>query len=103
MTLTSDTGMQFSGVAASPTVMAMAPGEYDYLSEGSLLLFPAGEFILKFPEARDNVGLTDGPDLYNRVAIIGCSAEQLSEAILKNELSVELFRPTRLYSSIQPE
>lgn len=96
-------GIQFDGAAASSAVMAMEPGEYDYLEEGILLLFPDGEFILKFPEARDDVGLTDGPDLYNRVAMIGCSAEQLSEAIAKNELSIDSFELTKPYNSTQFE
>lgn len=96
-------GIQFDGASASARVMAMESGEYDYLEEGRLLLFPSGEFLLKFPEARAEVGLTDGPDFYNSVGIIGCSAEQLSEAIAKNALSIDLFRLTRTYSRTQPE
>lgn len=91
-------GIQFDGAAASAAVMEMNPGEYGYLGEGLLLLFPDGEFILKFPEARNNVGLTDGPDLYNRIGIIGCSAEQLSEAIAKNDLSVDSFELSMPYN-----
>ena len=90
-------GIQFDGSAASSAVMAMEPGEYNCLSEGRLLLFPEGEFMLKFSEAKEKTGPTDGPDLYNTVGIIGCSREQLSEAALKNELSVDLFELTRLY------
>lgn len=91
-------GIQFDGAVAAPSVMEMKPGEYGYIGEGILLLFPHGEFILRFPETRSKIGLTDGPDLYNRRGMIGCSAEQLSEAIAKNDLSIDSFELSKPYN-----
>lgn len=86
-------GMHFDGTVASTAVLAMAPGRYDYPSEGAMLLFPDGQFLLKLPnDGRDTTYGTDGSDLLGQGGIVGgCFGEQLSEAIANNSLNVDSF------------
>ncbi|MEL6553201.1 MAG: hypothetical protein AAFQ63_07055 [Cyanobacteria bacterium J06621_11] len=77
----------------------MPSGRYDYPNDGGMLLFTDGQFLLKLPEdGREVTYGTDGSDLLASGGIVGgCFAEQLSEAIVKNNLNVESFIPVNAY------
>lgn len=91
-------GVQFDGEEASPTVMQLAPGRYEYPTEGALILFPNNHFLLRLPTNTNEMVATDAQDLLvPREGILGgCSAEHLSEVVVKNDIdvnSLELVAP----------
>lgn len=91
-------GFQYDGIAATPAVMQLSPGRYEYPDGGILLLFPDKHFLLKLPDSNRTIYGTDGDDLLVGQGVGGCSAEQLSEAIANNSLSLDTFVPVRLYN-----
>lgn len=93
-------GIQFDGEAASPEVMALATGRYEYPNEGVLLYFANKHFLLRLPkmEEGDVMYGTDGDDLFDTSGLVGgCSPEQLSEALVKNGISVDSLEFTKPY------
>ncbi len=92
-------GMQFDGKEASLAVMRLAPGKYEYPNEGILLLFLNKHFLLRLPTNRNGIFGTDGDDFISTEGIVGgCSAEQLSEVILNNNIRIELFELVKPYN-----
>lgn len=97
-------GMQFDGKEASVIVMQLESGRYEYPNEGSLDLFPEKYFVLKLPSLqREEIYGTDGNDLIiggTNPIIGGCSLEQLSEVIRKNNMSIDSFKLEKPYTGM---
>ena len=95
-------GMQFDGKAASAEVLALTQGLYTYPNEG-LLIFIAGRYVLQLPTTRQGIYGTDGDDYITRSGVVaGCSAEQLSEAIANNNISLSSLQLIRAYEADTP-
>lgn len=95
-TTTTRAGMQFNGKLASPDVMRMAAGRYNYPDNGALLYFPDKSYLIRLPETRDGIYGTDGDDMMMSGGMLaGCSTEQLSEVIERNGLVFENFELVR--------
>ena len=91
-------GKQFDGKYAIKTVLSMVAGKYSYPNGGALLLFSNNYYILKLPRNRDGIHGTATDDLLASGGIVGgCSKEQLSEAIRKNNLSSSYFKLIKRY------
>ena len=95
-------GMQFDGKAASSEVLSLTQGIYTYPNDG-LLVFIAGQYILQLPTTRQGIYGTDGDDYITGSGVVaGCSAEQLSEAIANNNISLSSLQLVRSYESDTP-
>jgi len=94
-------GTHFDGEQASPEVMALATGRYEYGDGGLLLFFENKHFLLKLsrlPQGGGPIYGTDGDDLLDAAGMVGgCSPEQLSEALLNNGVSVGSLELVALY------
>ncbi len=93
-----EAGYQYDGQKASDKILQMASGKYAYPNGGAMLVWPDARYLIKLPSTRKGVFGTDGDDLLASGGIVGgCSREQLSEAIRKNELRVENFMQVKAY------
>lgn len=92
-------GIQFDGKEASPMIMQLAPGKYEYPNQGALLLFPNKHYLLQLSSDRSGIYGTDGDDLLAKGGIVGgCSVEQLSEAILNNSIRIDSLKLVKPYN-----
>ena len=92
------TGYQYDGNKASKDVMNMTSGRYSYPLGGALLAWPDNRYLLKLPSSSKGIYGTDGDDLLVKGGIVGgCSKEQLSEAIARNELTLSDFTLVKAY------
>lgn len=81
-------GIQWDGKLADSAVMLFRAGEYelDFRSGVWLWLYNDGSYYLHLSR-RSSVSFgTDGDDVINGRRVGGCSREQLSEALKKNEV-----------------
>lgn len=91
-------GQQFDGQKALGAVLAMQAGKYHYPNQGALLLYASGRYLLKLPNGYQGIYGSDGDDLLASGGIVGgCSKEQLSEVIRKNQLTPSQFRLIKRY------
>ena len=87
-------GTQFDGVAANDLVMKLPAGRYDLPENAAVLLFENGSFIVRVKDYYRPVNGTDGDDMLAPQGLVGgCSREQLSEVMAKNELDAALLKP----------
>ena len=70
----SQPGIQFNGVAVPAEVMKFSPGSYHYPDKGALLFFLNEHFLLKLPDATNQINATDAPDYIYLTGLIGTVA-----------------------------
>jgi hypothetical protein len=88
-------GRQPNGRIADEMVMALAPGRYTD-EEGTVVeLTEKGAFILT-PSKRLNVFGTEGDDILMGKRVAGCSKEQLSEALRRNQIAAPTGKPEKI-------
>jgi len=91
-------GKQPDGKRAIESIVSLSAGKYSYPKGGALLLFSNGYYIMQLPSNRNGIHGTDGDDLLASGGIVGgCSKEQLSEAIVKNNLDYHAFKLRKKY------
>lgn len=82
---------QPDGQMADAQVLALTPGEYATKEGTRIYLLNSGAYLIQFPEGVDIVEATRGPDYMafwspeHPVAMGGCSVQQLSEALRRND------------------
>jgi len=92
-------GYQYDGDKASEAVMTIAPGMYSYPLGGAMLVWSDNRYLIKLPSSRKGIFGTDGDDLLAKGGLVGgCSLEQLSEAISRNDLTFGDFKMVKRYT-----
>lgn len=80
-------GQQFQGGEADVAVLGFMPGTYKLGDKGAMLyLYKDGSYYLKNNDRNPVTRGTGGDDLMSEGMLGGCSREQLSEALGRNEL-----------------
>ena len=91
-------GWQYDGNKASSAVMNMSFGKYTYPNGGMMLVWPDERYLIKLPSTRKGIFGTDGDDLLASGGLVGgCSLEQLSEAIARNDLDFGSLKQVKAY------
>ena len=88
-------GRQPNGREADPAVMALAPGRYTTDDESVVELTKDGIFIL-IPSKRLSIFGTEGDDIMMGKRVAGCSREQLSEALRRNQIAAPVGKPEKI-------